>query len=72
MVSYEKDSAILTLRTTENGYMVEVTQWDVSPPPENGTFGNTNPAPTLRRDYIAVDKADLKLKLAAYVDNLFD
>jgi len=65
-MAYMKDSAILEVRTAENGYSIELAQWDVSPPPGGA------PAPSLRMDFIAVDKADLKAKLNLWVDNYFN
>jgi hypothetical protein len=65
-MAYDNDSAILEVRTTENGYTIELSQWSVSPPPGGA------PPPAVRADYIATDKADLKAKLALWVDNLFD
>jgi hypothetical protein len=72
MIPYQKDSAIIMIRTTENGYTIELAQWDINPPPKDLLYGNTDPAATLKRMYNADDKAELKTLFASWLDNLFD
>ena len=73
-MAYLKDSAILVIKATENGYVIELAQWGQSPPPiaYRDLERDSNPGPTVRVDYNADNKVDLKAKLALWVDSLFD
>jgi hypothetical protein len=74
MAALAKDSSIIILRATDDGYFASVYQWDQSPPPVN--IGNrldlTNPAASVRTDRVATDKTELKNEINAYIDTLFD
>ncbi len=69
-----RDSAVLIIRATGDGYFVSVYQWGISPPPTDvgHRLGITNPLPSLRIDRIAMTKVELKAEFSNYVDTLFD
>ena len=71
MAPYAKDSAIVILRASENGYTASLYLWHQNPPPfpvhQLGNAGSP-----VRLEVIAADKAALKTQLATLVDNIFD
>ena len=75
-MAYAKDSAIIILQATEDGYVASYYQWDQSPPPITGNWRNsienTLPAVIGRQDRISADKANLKTEIGQFVDNFFD
>ena len=77
-MAYAKDSAVVILKATEDGYVASYYHWDESPPPVRswGAITNaldtTGPPLITRQDRISADKADLKTELGQFVDLFFD
>ena len=74
---YLKDSAIIVLQTTEDGYVASAYTFDQVPPPIGvdifGTIeGRGGDKIIDRRWHISTSKTDLKNKLNSFVDNIFD
>ena len=76
-MAVDKDSAVLIIETSTNGkYWIQLAQWDQSPPqiPQELLLAIDQRAlvqPAMRTE-VANDKAELKTKLNAWIDNLFD
>lgn len=72
-MAYAKDSAVIVLYETEDGYVAKYYLWDnMSPPPVNTlALDNAVPEPDNRQDRISATKAELKTELEAFVDNFF-
>lgn len=69
MARSPEDSAILEIITTDDGYMMQVWKWGVSPPPVPfRDLFETTPPPTFLGSRSAATKADLKTKLGQFVD----
>ena len=76
-MAYLKDSAILILRATEDGYFVSAFQWNQSPPPIGTELAlaieaRADVQPAFRQDRTSVTKTELKTELAAFIDQVFD
>ncbi len=77
MPPLQKDSAIIELLATEDGYFVRAWMWDQTPPPVfsqafPAVLDTTNPEPTFRTDRVSVTKTELKAELGAFIDSVFD
>lgn len=73
MASFVKDSAILEILATQNGYMVRLWQWSISPPPiPHRNLDNTEIPTEFRLDRIATNKANLITDFTNWLNNSFD
>lgn len=72
MAGIDKDSTIIVIRETEDGFTVNVWKWPVSPPPvPHRDLFFTNPPSDFATERTAADKTELKAKLAGYIDSIF-
>jgi hypothetical protein len=73
-MSYAKDSAIIELFATEDGYFIRVWKWPESPPPvPHRTLDDTIPETGgFRQDHTAPDKTGLITKVTQFVNVEFD
>ncbi len=75
-----KDSAIIELLATDDGYFMRVWKWDQTPPPIGDlTLGSfpalldyTDPEPTFRTDRVSTTKTELKSEVNQFIDGPFD
>jgi hypothetical protein len=75
-ITYEKDSALLELFATEDGYMLRVWKWPTSPPPvPHRNLDETVPTEAdggFRQDHTADDKPELITKITQFINSVFD
>lgn len=74
-MGYAKDTAILVIKTGEDGYVTDYFIWNENPPPIQSNLralDQTTPGPSTREMRISSDKNALKTELNAFVDSFFD
>ena len=75
-MAFKRDSLMIEINTAADGYAYRLWRWDTSPPPIparnwDSTTQSTGEPPD-HIFMIANDKTELKVELAALIDNQFD